>query len=201
MIIEPTWENDHIEVVAEALNNGGIIIFPTDTIYGLGGIKKEALERIFSVKGRPQSKKMALYGGDLNIFERAGIKITPLGQRLAQGFMPGKITLVLSDSKGESTGIRIPDHPWLSRLLLALESPLYGTSANFSGGDDPRDFHQAYDLFKGFVDMGIYSPLCTGGLPSTVIDARGDKPVFLREGAISVPVILDYLEGRHGFGY
>ena len=178
--------------VTEILRDGGVIAYPTDTIYGIGCdiFNKKALERIYMLKGRDRKKPMSFICSDLaHITEFA--KVPNYAYRVMKRLLPGPYTFILEASsqvpkmlmpKRKTVGIRIPDNKIIQSIVKSLGNPVISTSANVSGEDalsDPVEI----DLYMGkildaTVDGGILS-----GDPSTVIDLTGDAPEVLREGA------------------
>lgn len=188
-----------------------ITLYPTDTVYGLGvdATDAEAVLRLIELKGRPtfaeasvgkERKPISIIVSDLEMAEKYAV-ITPLARKLAEKFLPGKLTLVLEAkdtlpkeiTAGTGTvGIRIPNHPVPIRLVRELGKPITATSANVA--DLPTESTPAKILaqFGKRADL-IYQVIDEGGLPeslpSTVVDARGEVPKVLREGALSLEEI------------
>lgn len=173
-----------------------IVLFPTDTLYGLGvdATHAEAVLRLQKLKGRESGKPISIIVSDMHMAE-AYAEVTPLARRLAERFLPGKLTLVLNAKKlpeevtaGTGTvGIRIPDHSTPHGLVTEFGTPITATSANISGMETKATVQEILEQFGDrahmvtrVIDGGIMN-----GAPSTVVDARGDEPVILREGAIS----------------
>jgi L-threonylcarbamoyladenylate synthase len=191
--IDPTEpQEDLIEEAAQVLRSGGVVVFPTDTVYGVGAAidSPEAVERIFEAKRRPLHAPLVIMLEDAaRIPEFAG-SVSPLAQRMARSALPGPITLVLSKGKrvpdyvtrGLATvGLRIPNHP-VALALLRASGPLATTSANLSGSRHPLSASQAVADIGDRVDLVIDSGDCPIGIPSRVIDVRGDHPHLLRDG-------------------
>ncbi len=181
-----------LEAAVKVLEAGGIVAFPTDTVYGLAAnaLDPGAVARIYAAKGRDYDKPLIVFVGDLN---DAGsfAEITPLAKRLAARFLPGPLSLVLKKKPGvlaenvtgefKTVGIRIPDHSLALDLVAACAFPLAVTSANRSGEPSPRaatDINIPVDLLLSGGDL-------PNGAESTVVDATGKTPEFLRLGALS----------------
>jgi L-threonylcarbamoyladenylate synthase len=189
---------DTMDHAANVLKEGGIILFPTDTLYGLGAdaLNPEALKRLRALKGREEKKAISIVVADMAMAEKYA-EVTPLARRLAERFLPGKLTLVLS-AKGNlpeeltagtgTVGIRIPKHLLCLNIARELGRPYTATSANVSDREPELSAEKILAQFGDkakeigkVIDMGELPE----SAPSTVVDARGEKPLVLREGAVS----------------
>ena len=177
------------------MRRGGLVAYPTDTLYGLGAhsFLEKALERIYRAKGRPQGKAIPLLLDSIEDVYQVAEEVPQIAQRLGETFWPGALTLVLKSlatvpeqvtGGTESVAIRVPDHPVPRELARLLGAPITGTSANRSGGPDPVTAHDVRAQLEGLVDIIIDGGPCPGGRPSTVVDVRSGKPILVREGAI-----------------
>lgn len=185
------------------VQNSNIVLYPTDTVYGLGvdSTDPEAVLRLIELKGRDEKKPISIVVSDM---EMAGkyADVTPLAEKLAKKFLPGKITLVLSARAGlapqisagtGTVGIRIPNHTVPRKLVHDLGKPITATSANVA---DMPTLHMPSEILNQFAERAamITKVIDEGelpmSLPSTVVDARGDIPVILRDGAIASKEIL-----------
>ncbi|OGG43461.1 threonylcarbamoyl-AMP synthase [Candidatus Kaiserbacteria bacterium RIFCSPHIGHO2_01_FULL_48_10] len=179
------------------LQKGGIVLFPTDTIYGLGvdATNEEAVQRVRDLKGREEGKPISIMVSDMGMAESYAV-VTPLAKRLADKFLPGKLTIVLEVKNTlpneltvgtGSVGIRIPNHPLALQMVREFGKPITATSANVS---DMPTFSSVPEILKQFGEKStlINESIDAGPLPpsepSTVVDARGEAPIVLREGAI-----------------
>jgi L-threonylcarbamoyladenylate synthase len=195
-----------IATAAALLREGGLVAFPTETVYGLGGdaTNGRAVAAIFAAKGRPSFNPLIVHVADA---AQAGkhAEMTPLAQRLAQAFWPGPLTLVLTRRAGsklselvsaglDTVAIRVPDHPVAQALLCAAERPLAAPSANRSGRLSPTRAAHVYADFGEGIALILDGGPTAYGLESTVIDARGEKPVLLRPGAVPAETIEAVLE-------
>jgi L-threonylcarbamoyladenylate synthase len=181
--------------IVRVLQGDGVIVYPTDTFYGIGGncYSKEALKKIFKLKKRPRSKGLPVLVSDLEIAKGMAAEIPPLFFALAAEFWPGPLTLVLKAAphlpvelvgpKG-TIGIRLPDIPWLQALIRETGSSLITTSANISGEGEIASPEEVIRLFQGKVDLIVDGGPTPGGKPSTVVDLTGEKPVLVRGGVI-----------------
>ena len=179
------------------LSRGGVVDFPTDTVYGLGASSRDfpAVERVYEVKQRPRDMPLPLLlGGISQISEVAG-PVPPLAWRLAEKFLPGALTLVLLKSGsvldvitagGNTVAVRVPAHPVPLALIEGLGAPILGTSANLSGRLSALEAGEVCAQFGDSIDLVIDGGRCPGGLESTIVDVTGEVPVVLREGAIAL---------------
>jgi len=179
-----------------------IILYPTDTLYGLGvdATDPKAVLRLKELKGRDDRKPISIIVSDIKMMERYA-EITPLARKLTERFLPGKLTLVLNAKNlpdeitaGTGTvGVRIPNHPQALALVRELGKPLTATSANISGmpsastvADILAQFGDKSVLIYQNKDIPSSLPVSE---PSTVVDARGEAPIIIREGAVKADVI------------
>ncbi len=178
-------EDSMIVPAAEAIRKGGIVVFPTETVYGVGcrHDDESAKERIFALKGRDSSKPLAMYLLSAAEIGKYAV-VPPEAERLAREFLPGPLTLVLPGKGGGKIGFRIPSDDVARRLIYLSEIPLAGTSANLSGRTSPVNGQQAIAAMNGKADIIIDAGETELGCESTVVDLCGDQPVVLREGAV-----------------
>lgn len=175
----------------DVLRDGGVIAYPTDTIYGIGCdiFNKKALERIYLLKGRERNKPMSFICSDLAHISKFA-KVSNYAYRIMKRLLPGPYTFILEASsqvprmlmpKRKTVGIRIPDNAIATMLVEKLGNPIISTSANVSGRDvisDPCEI----DLFMGkILDLTVDAGMLPGE-PSTIVDLTGDSPVLLRKG-------------------
>jgi L-threonylcarbamoyladenylate synthase len=165
----------------EVLERGGVIIFPTDTVYGIGGdaLRRSVLTRIRRMKERERQKPFPWLVSDVRMAERYGV-FTPSAQGLAKRFWPGAVTIVVRrrGSKRATIGLRVPAHPWLHRLIAAFGRPIIGTSANRSGKRPATTARAARRIFPD-ADLIIDGGLCDRK-PSRVLDCRFGGVSILR---------------------
>jgi len=179
----------------EILKRGGIVAFPTDTVYGLGANAGDdnAVARVYEAKGRPRHLALPLLLSDISQIADVARDVPELAWCLAQRFLPGGLTLVLHKAPsvssvvsggGDKVAVRVPDHPVPIALIRGLGGPITGTSANLSGRPSPLTAKEVYRQMGDRVEL-IIAGKCPGGIDSTVLDLTGDVPRVLREGAIS----------------
>ena len=197
--IIPASEN---QTALEILNNGGIVAFPTDTVYGLGALafNNSAIESIYKAKDRPLEKAIPILIADINDLEMVASAVPDMARTLASRFWPGPLTCVvpkkqtlpLAVSATSTVAVRIPDHPD-ARALLRAAGPMAVTSANISGYANPTTAQEVYDQLNGRIPLILDGGKTKGGIPSTLVDCTGEQPVILREGSITLAELLAVL--------
>jgi L-threonylcarbamoyladenylate synthase len=177
------------------LKQGGLVAFPTDTVYGLGassGIPL-AVERIYQVKQRPQNLALPLLLAEPSQISEVASYVSPVAWLLIRKFLPGALTIVLPSSKsvsriitggGKTIAVRIPAHPLAIALIRGVGMPIVGTSANLSGWPSALTTDEVRSQFGDKIDLVIDGGRCPGR-ESTIVDVTGKVPRVLREGAIS----------------
>ena len=196
---------DAIQVALEVLNHGGLVAFPTDTVYGLGtsAFDGAAVESIYTAKERPIEKAIPVLIGTSEDMERVGMAIPEIAYRLAARFWPGPLTVVIpkkptlpeSVSATPTVGVRIPDHE-VARALLRAAGPMAVTSANISGQPSPSTAEEVLAQLAGRIDLILDGGKTPGGIPSTVVDCTSLDLKMLREGPISLEAIKSKLSSR-----
>jgi len=179
----------------DVLKDGGVIVYPSDTVYGLGAAASDAqaVERVFAVKGRDTEKALSLLLADVTDLAPLCGEVPLLASVLARRYWPGPLTLVLRRSAGfesaalgggDTVAVRVPDHPFLRDLIRALGEPITGTSANRSGRPASRSAQEADRELGDAADLIVDGGPSGIGPESTVVDVTGEIPLVLREGAI-----------------
>ncbi|MFZ5652508.1 MAG: L-threonylcarbamoyladenylate synthase [Bacillota bacterium] len=178
------------------LRRGGLVAFPTETVYGLGAnaLDSEAVKGIFTAKGRPQDNPLIVHVADLEaVYEYAG-HVPPMAWRLMKEFWPGPFTLILEGngkicgpaSAGLSTiAFRMPDHPVALALIREAGVPVAAPSANVSGRPSPTTAGHVISDLQGKIDVILDGGAAGMGVESTVLDVTGDIPVILRPGGVT----------------
>jgi L-threonylcarbamoyladenylate synthase len=194
---------DRAEVIGKAadiIKNGGLVAFPTETVYGLGanGLDGEAVKRIYEAKGRPSDNPLILHIADISELSGLVKEIPKTAERLMDSFWPGPMTLIFKKSdivprqtSGglDTVAIRFPSHPVANELIKAAGLPIAAPSANTSGKPSPtRASHVEFDL-DGKVDMIIDGGACEFGLESTIVDVSGEVPCLLRPGSVTLEML------------
>lgn len=185
-----------IDSAGEIIRQGKVVVFPTETFYGLGGdpLSGAVIERIYRIKGRNWKKPLPLIAAGQNHVLRAVADWPPIADRLAGIFWPGPLTLVLPaaailpSALHAHTGkiaIRIASHPVAQALAESAGGLLISTSANVAGKPACKDLQEMAVPFLARVDGIVDAGPLTGYLPSTIVDVAGPKPVLLREGPIT----------------
>jgi L-threonylcarbamoyladenylate synthase len=189
---------------ARILAGGGLVAFPTETVYGLGAdaTNARAVARLYAAKGRPSFNPLIAHVADIAAARQAG-RLTPLAERLAARFWPGPLTLVvpatalvceLARAGLPTIALRVPAHPAAQKLLVEIGKPIAAPSANRSGHVSPtRAEHVLADL-SGRVDAVVDGGPTSVGLESTVIDCTGEAPRLLRAGGVPRAEISRALE-------
>ncbi len=180
-----------IQQAAHILRSGGLVVFPTETVYGLGAdaTNPQAIERLNRVKGRPADKP---YSWHLACAEKVRSflpDISPLAKRLMDRFWPGPLTIVLSIGEGRTIGFRVPDHPVAQAFLKACDVPVAAPSANRSGNPPPTNVDQVLANLNGSVDGIVDSGPTAVGRESTVVRVVEEDVEILRQGAIDSQTI------------
>ena len=185
-----------IEKGISILKQGGLVAYPTDTVYGLGAWSNlsRAIERIYEIKERPRNMPLPLLLADISQISEFAQQVPPSAWLLINKYLPGALTLVLTKSStvpdtvtgsGSTVALRVPAHPVPVAIIKGLGAPIVGTSANLSGRPSPLTAEEVYAQLGDSVDLIIDGGKCPGGKESTVVDVTGEKVVVLREGAIS----------------
>src|SRR3990172_13213185 len=184
-----------LERAAQLLRRGGLVAYPTDTVYGLAADPRndEAVRKLFEAKGRkPEQSVPLLFASPQDLaYVVADVPDVALG--LLREFWPGPLTIVLPKAQrfrsravvGDTVAVRVPDHPVPREPSRLLGGPITGTSANLTGGPEPLTADDVRSQLGDRVDLIIDGGPCPGGTPSTVVDCTVEPPHIVREGVIS----------------
>jgi L-threonylcarbamoyladenylate synthase len=193
---------NNIVVAARIVKRGGLVVYPTETVYGLGcdPFNIEAVKRILKVKDN-RSKPLPVLAASIVDVDKVAF-ISPNGKKLAAKFWPGPLTMVFPKKPAlpdvvtfgwDSVGLRIPDHDVALQLTRLCGGLLIGSSANRTGEEPPRQVQEISGELKGMVNVVLDGGVAAQGKPSTVADLTSEKPRILREGPVSLKEILDAL--------
>ena len=177
-----------LEEAAKVILSGGVAIIPTDTVYGLAAHPDfpEAVQRLYTIKGRLESKPIALLASDIASIENFGFSLGEKAQMLAKKHWPGALTIVLAN-ESTTEGFRIPDYEWTRKLIKKCGGVLRVTSANLSGGEDAVEAIQAINSIGLSADVIIDGGESRIGTPSTVVlITSSDGLKILRAGAVNI---------------
>lgn len=195
-ILPANPQEDLIQMAAEVLKLGGLVAFPTETVYGLGAdaFNAEAVRNVFEAKGRPPDNPLIVHIAEFNQIKSLTGEIPEVGKILADAFWPGPLTLVVKSSPSipkvvtgglETVAVRVPKHNVTLELIKKLNRPIVGPSANKSGRPSPTTAQHVYDDLAGKIDLIIDSGPTTIGIESTVIDVTVSPPLILRFGGLT----------------
>ncbi|GAB4539887.1 MAG: hypothetical protein Fur002_05740 [Anaerolineales bacterium] len=195
--------NTEIAAALKIFQNGGVVAFPTDTVYGLGALAFDdaAVRRLYEAKARPLEKSIPVLVADVERLTDVAREIPPLAQILAAQFLPGGLTLILPKKKSlplsvsadDTVAVRVPNHEQ-TRALLRAAGALAATSANLSGQPSPASAQEAYRQLRGRIPLILDGGSTRGGTPSTLVDCTGDALKILREGVIPTSEILEAIK-------
>ena len=191
-------DRNEINEVVEVLSNGGVVCFPTDTVYGIGVVydNLDALNRLKESKGRPENKPIPMMIGSISQLDDVAITNKQI-HHLTKTFMPGGFTVVLNKKEHVSDvitngfktiALRMPDDEFILEVIKRIGKPLLVTSANLSGMPTGVYFEDVKNDFDGRVDM-IVKGECKGSVSSTIVDATSDLKI-LRQGPIEEDKIM-----------
>ncbi len=199
------WNPDPsvLREAAAVLRRGGLVAFPTETVYGLGAnaLDPDAVRGIYRAKGRPSDNPLILHLARPEEAERL-VFTNPKARRLMEAFWPGPLTLVLPsrpvvplETRGglDTAALRMPDHPVAAALIEAAGFPLAAPSANRSGRPSPTDAEAVWADLEGRVDRILDAGPVSVGIESTVLDMTAEPPLLLRPGGLSRELLEDFL--------
>ncbi len=189
-----------MDIAKNIINLGGLVAFPTETVYGLGGnaLNKESISKIYKAKGRPSDNPLIVHVCDMQMLESVVKDIPYKARLLMNAFCPGPITLILKKTDKipdeitnfkETVGIRIPENEIALEFIETCGVPIAAPSANLSGKPSPTSFFHVKEDLDGKIDAIIQSDDSKYGLESTIVDMTTDIPTLLRPGAITVRML------------
>ena len=187
-----------IEKAADTLKNGGVVAFPTDTVYGIGvdPFQPEAIEKLYTIKGRPRDKPIPILVGSYQDVENVAQNLPKIFFQLIKQFWPGALTLIVEakglptqiTAGGKTVGLRMPNHPIALKMLRCFAGPIATTSANKSNKAPTTSKLQIEQELGSLVDLIIDGGETNTGTSSTVIDLIETPPKVLRQGEIFIEV-------------
>lgn len=189
-------ETGIIAKAAEVIRTGGVVVFPTRSLYGIGvdAFNTRAVNRIFHIKRRPLSKPILVLLEDKNQLDRLAANVPPAATAIMERFWPGRVTIVFEAKEGLCTdltagtkkiGVRLPGHKIAAALVKAFGGPITGTSANLSGNAGCFEANHLDEKIIDSVDLVLDAGPLKGGAGSTVVDVTDKMPLILREGELS----------------
>ncbi len=189
-------EENEINEAGEIIRNGGLVAFPTETVYGLGAsaFDADAAKKIYAAKGRPSDNPLIVHICDKSQITDIAAEIPNAAQTVIDKFMPGPVTVILKKKSvipddvtaGLNTvAIRFPAHETARRLIAAARVPIAAPSANLSGKPSPTKAKHVIKDMTGRIDAIIDGGDCNVGVESTIVDFTGEKPVILRPGGVT----------------
>lgn len=192
---------DGIEEAVQLVRKGELVVFPTETVYGLGAnaFDEKAVSKIFRAKGRPQDNPLIVHISSLEQINDIAVGIPPVFFELAEKYMPGPLTVILQKSDkipdvvtagGDTVGVRMPRNEW-ARQLISKSFPLAAPSANRSKHISPTTAKHVYEDLNGEVSLILDGGSCDVGIESTVLDLTSDVPTILRPGAVTASMLAD----------
>ena len=186
----------------EILHDGGLVAFPTDTVYGVGALvfDEKAVESIYAAKERPVEKAIPVLLGDAEDIGQVAEDIPLFAIRLIERFWPGPLTVLVPKklsvpvvvSATATVGVRVPDHE-VARALLRLAGPMAVTSANISSQPSPTTAEEVHQQLGGRIALIVDGGRTPGGVPSTLVDCTTNEIQILREGPISREQVLNVI--------
>ena len=193
---------ESIEIASRTIHAGGLVAFPTETVYGLGANAwdEAAVSRIFRAKGRPANDPLIVHIACIGQLSQITREIAPAAQALCRRFWPGPLTLVLKKAVAipdnltaglDSVAVRMPDHEVALALLKAADVPIAAPSANRFSRPSPTCAQHVLDDLKGKVDVLLDAGSTTIGVESTILSLVGDYPRVLRPGGVSVEALRE----------
>ena len=201
--ISPVSE-EHIQAAAAVLKEGGLVAFPTETVYGLGAIatNEAAVKSIFSAKGRPADNPLIVHIADFSEVSLYAREIPPIAERLAAEFWGGPLTMIFKKQPHvpdavtaglDTVAIRLPSHPLAYRLIKATGCGIAAPSANLSGRPSPTTAADVLSDMNGKIKMILDGGASEYGVESTVLDLTSPEPRILRPGAVSLEMLIPFL--------
>ena len=196
---------DKLKDPAKIIKDGGIVIFPTDTVYGIGtnALDEKAVKKLYEIKKRPLNKPISLLVANIEMIESVVKDITDIEYKIIKAFLPGPLTIILKKkdsipdivtANGDTVGIRIPDNEIARKLIEYANVPIAAPSANISGEPSGTNINNIKKFFDEKVDCIIDGGESKLGLASTIVQVIDGIPHILRQGSITSEQINDILK-------
>ena len=204
-----TPEPDLILEAANIIKQGGVIVFPTRGLYGIGAdaLNLKAVQRVFEIKQRPLNKPVSVLINDLKDLDKVAANVPAIAKLIMNQFWPGKVTIIFQAKKGlpknltagsGKIGVRLPAHKVACAIVSSITVPLTGTSANISGIAGCSNIKALDPLILDRVNLVLDAGCLKGGRGSSIIDVTLNPPAVLREGEISAKKILQIIGQDYG---
>ena len=195
-------KEEEIQEAADEIIKGNLVLFPTETVYGIGAnaLDANAVKKIFEAKGRAQDNPLIVHVSDIKMVEEIVEEITDLARKLIENFWPGPLTIIFKRKSNEiipnvvtanldTVGIRMPSNLIAKKLIEKSGVPIAAPSANISGEPSGTNLQEIMKYFEGKVDYCIDGGNSELGLASTIVQVIDDKPMILRQGSITLEQI------------
>ena len=198
-------DDKKLQEVANIIRQGGIVVFPTETVYGIGtnGLDSKSISKVYHVKQRPLNKPISLLVSSLEMVKAVTENISDIEYKLMEAFFPGPLTIILKKNKlvpnnltnnTDTVGIRLPDNIIARKLIEYANVPIATPSANISGRSSGTNIQDIIKDFGDKVDYYIDGGPSKLGIGSTIVKIEDNKPLILREGSISKEQINKYID-------
>lgn len=193
-------DGEALKRAADIIRAGGLVAFPTETVYGLGAdaFNPAAVKKIFEAKGRPGDNPLIVHISSLEQITEVAAEVPPQAEKLIERFMPGPLTLVLKKQPGipnevsaglDTVGVRFPAHPDAAAFIKAAGRPIAAPSANRSGSPSPTSAQHVFNDMQGRIELILDGGPCKVGVESTVLSLTGEHPLLLRPGGVTLEQI------------
>ena len=191
-------EADKIRLAAEILRGGGLVAFPTETVYGLGANSNDmaAVDRVYEVKHRPREKQLLLHIADVSKVYQYAASIPQEAYKLMHRFWPGPVSIVLRAKSGGTVGFRFPRNQVAYALLREANVPVVAPSANLSGQTPPKTAAEVLSYLSGKIEVVLDGGKTALGIESTIVDLTGDMWKVVREGTVTPSAVRKTIEAK-----
>ncbi len=195
-------KDEELSCAAQIIRDGGLVAFPTETVYGLGAnaLDEQAAKKIYAAKGRPSDNPLIAHISSFEELAPLVLKIPEAGEKLSRAYWPGPLTLVFPKSGRvpygttgglDTVAVRMPGDPLANRLIALAGVPIAAPSANTSGRPSPTTAQHVWQDMNGKIDMIIDGGPVGIGVESTIVDVSGSVPVLLRPGAVTIEMLRE----------